>query len=90
MSIPTDHELVLAARDGDEAAFGVIYDRYLDRVLGLCLTVVRDRRDAEAALHDTFLTRWQRLGQLRGPHRLRPWLFAIAWHRAMRLGRRAA
>ncbi|MSO37965.1 MAG: hypothetical protein EXQ69_06915 [Acidimicrobiia bacterium] len=57
----SDHDLVVAARAGDEQAFGEIYDRYTDRVFGLCFTVLRDRAEAEDALRDaSSRARWAR------------------------------
>jgi RNA polymerase sigma factor (sigma-70 family) len=81
---------VLAARTGDRAAFAALYDRYADRVFALCVTLTRDRGVAEDALSETFLLAWQRLGQLREPDRVRPWLFAIARNRVARLGAKAS
>ena len=86
----TDSDLVLAARGGDSQAFAAIYDRYADRVFGLCATVTRDRGVAEDATAETFLSAWNRLEQLREPAQLRAWLFAIARNRAIKLGTRAA
>lgn len=86
----TDAELVFAARTGDQLAFAAIYDRYADRVFGLCSTVTRDHGVAEDATAETFVSAWRRLEQLRDPGRLRPWLFAIARNRAIRLATRAA
>ncbi len=90
MRTATDTDLVLAARSGDRAAFAALYDRYADRVFSLCVTLTRDRGVAEDALSETFLLAWQRLGQLREPERVRPWLFAIARNRVARLGAKAS
>ncbi|MBM3672032.1 MAG: sigma-70 family RNA polymerase sigma factor [Actinobacteria bacterium] len=79
-----DAELVDAARSGDQAAFAAIYDRYADRLHDFCHSVLRDRHDAADAMQDTFVLAAQRLGQLRDPSKLRPWLFAIARHEALR------
>ena len=86
----TDAELVEACAQGDQAAFAHIYDRYSDRVFSFCLTLTRDRGLAEDAMADTFVTAWQRMGQLRDPGQLRSWLFAIAKNRVSRLGSRAS
>jgi len=90
MRTATDTDLVVAARSGDRAAFAALYDRYADRVFSLCVTLTRDRGVAEDALSETFLVAWQRLGQLRDPDRVRPWLFAIARNRVARLGAKAS
>lgn len=79
-----DASLVRAAREGDRSAFAGIYDRYADSIYSFLVTVVRNRDDAADLLQDTFLTAGSRLHQLRDPARLRPWLYAIARHLAMK------
>ena len=68
---------------GDSDALAAIYDRYGDRVFGLCMSMLRNREAAADATQDTFVAAWQRIGQLRQPERLRPWLFAIARNRVI-------
>ncbi|HEX2149864.1 MAG TPA: sigma-70 family RNA polymerase sigma factor, partial [Actinomycetota bacterium] len=79
-----DAPLVRAACGGDKQAFADIYDRYSNRIYSFLCTVVRSREDAADLLQDTFLTAAARLDQLRDPEKLRPWLYAIARHLAMK------
>ncbi len=79
-----DAALVRAACEGDKQAFADIYDRYSDRIFSFLCTVVRNREDAADLLQDTFVTAAARLGQLRDPDKLRPWLYAVARHLAMK------
>lgn len=79
-----DAPLVRAACEGDTQAFADIYDKYADRIFSFLCTVVRNREDAADILQDTFLTAGARLHQLRDPEKLRPWLYAIARHLAMK------
>lgn len=86
----TDAELVIAARSGDRSAFAAVYDRYADRLHTYCFVMLRDPDDAADATHDAFVKAATRLGQLRDPERLRPWLFAIARNEAHAKGRQRA
>ena len=86
----SDSELVIAAREGDQAAIGHIYDRYADRLFGFAFSILRDREEAADAVHDVILRSSQRLDQLRDPSRLRPWLFAIARNEVMTRTRQRA
>jgi RNA polymerase sigma factor (sigma-70 family) len=79
-----DAALVGAACQGDKQAFADIYDRYSDRIYSFLVSLTRNREDAADLLQDTFLTAGARLGQLRDPSKLRPWLYAIARHLAMK------
>ncbi|HJU03103.1 MAG TPA: sigma-70 family RNA polymerase sigma factor, partial [Actinomycetes bacterium] len=79
-----DAELVRAATGGDRGAFAAIYDRYADRLHDFCWGLLRDRDEAADATQDAFLVAAERLGQLRDPERLRPWLYAVARSQALR------
>lgn len=72
-----DASLVAAARSGDRDAWAEIYDRYADKLHDFCWSVLRDHHEAGDALHDAFITAAERIGQLRDPSRLRPWLYSI-------------
>jgi RNA polymerase sigma factor (sigma-70 family) len=79
-----DKTLVAAARRGDDSAWGVIYDRYGDKLHDHCHRILRDRDEAADALHDAFLAASRNLHQLRDPDRLRPWLYSICRHTSLR------
>lgn len=83
-----DATLVEAARAGDSTAWGAIYDRYADRLHDHCHRLLRDRDEAADALHDAFIAAARNLEQLRDPSRLRPWLYSICRHEALRRARR--
>jgi RNA polymerase sigma factor (sigma-70 family) len=78
-----DAALAVAAASGDRAAFGMIYDRYADRLHDFCVGMLRDRDLAADCVQDVFVTAASRLGQLREPERLRSWLYAIARNEAL-------
>lgn len=84
----SDAELVGRWLTGDHDAFAAIYDRYADAIHAFALARVRNRADAADVVHDTFVRAAQRLGQLRDPDRLRPWLYAIARNHVIDTGRR--
>lgn len=83
-----DAALAAAARDSS-TAFAAIYRRYGDVLYDFCLGMLRDPDAAADCVQDVFCTAASRLGQLREPDKLRPWLYAIARHEALaRLRRR--
>ena len=80
----SDGDLVRSAADGDRHAFAEIYDRYADRLYDFCVGLVGDRDAAADCVQDTFCVAAADLGGLREPDKLRPWLYSIARHHAMR------
>jgi RNA polymerase sigma factor (sigma-70 family) len=85
-----DASLVEAALGGDGSAWGAIYDRYADKLHDHCHRILRDRDEAADALHDAFIAASRNLGQLRDPSRLRPWLYSICRHEALRRAKQRA
>jgi RNA polymerase sigma-70 factor (ECF subfamily) len=83
-----DARLVRAARDGDEVAFGRLYERYARVVHGLLLARA-PRTDVEDLVQDVFLSAWRRLDTLRDPSAFGGWLAMIARNRAVDFHRRS-
>jgi RNA polymerase sigma-70 factor, ECF subfamily len=77
----TDASLVLAAREGDRAAFGGLYSRYARMVHGILLARV-PAIDVDDLVQDVFLRAMPRLRDLRDVSRFGPWLAAITRNRA--------
>ncbi len=73
--------LVAAARGGDRAAFGGLYDRYARMVHGILLARV-PRGEVDDLVHDVFLQALRRLHTLRDDSAFGAWLAMIARNRA--------
>jgi len=83
-----DVRLVHAARDGDRAAFGLLYQRYARVVHGILLTRVPPG-EADDLTQDVFLMALRRLGALRDAAAFPGWLASIARNRANDYHRRS-
>ena len=77
-----DGKLVRAAREGDDAAFERLYERYAPIVHGLLLGRAVGT-DVDDAVQDVFVTAWRRLDDLRDPAAFGGWITAIARNRAV-------
>ena len=82
-----DAELVRGAQTGNQAAFGLLYDRYARVIHGVLLARVPSA-DVEDLVQDVFLTAWNRLATLREPAAFGGWLTMIARNRATDFHRR--
>ena len=76
-----ESSLVLAAREGDRAAFGGLYAHYARMVHGILLARV-PASDVDDLVQDVFLRALPRLRDLRDVARFGPWLAAITRNRA--------
>ncbi|MDR3663072.1 MAG: RNA polymerase sigma factor [Mycobacterium sp.] len=82
-NVAADADLVGAAAAGDRSAFAEIYDRYADRLYDFCVRITGDS-DAADCVQETFFKAAVDLPGLRDPDKLRPWLYSIARHQALR------
>jgi RNA polymerase sigma factor (sigma-70 family) len=81
-------DLVRAAAAGDEAAFTRIVAAHHDDMVRVSFVVCGDADVADEAVGTAWLIAWRKLGDLREPDRLRPWLVSIAANEARRAVRR--
>ena len=81
---PTDDPaaLVTSARE-DPAAFGRLYDLYVQRVFGYLYRRVGSQQDAEDLTSQTFIAAYEALESYRGQNHFAAWLFGIARHKLM-------
>lgn len=56
----TDEQLVISLQNGDEAAFGEIYNRYWFKLYGVAFHQTGTREEAEELVHDVFESLWQK------------------------------
>ncbi|PYX67677.1 MAG: sigma-70 family RNA polymerase sigma factor [Acidobacteria bacterium] len=76
-----EDSLVSAARDGDRAAFGCLYDRYARMVHGILLARVPPR-EVDDLVQEVFLLALRQLHGLRDVSRFGAWLGTITRNRA--------
>ena len=81
-------DIVRQAVDGDEAAFTRIVAAHHDDMVRVSFVICGDADLAEEAVAAAWLLAWRKLGDLREPDRLRPWLVSIAANEARQAVRR--
>jgi RNA polymerase sigma-70 factor (ECF subfamily) len=83
-----DGDLVASAAAGDEFAFRRIIAAHHDDMRRVCFHVAGDRGIADEATQAAWVIAWKKIGSVREPARLRPWLMAVAAYEAKRVLRK--
>jgi RNA polymerase sigma-70 factor (ECF subfamily) len=79
--LPADeHALVHQAQQGDRQAFGVLIQRYWDRLYRWLYQLGHNRHAAEDLTQETFLKAFAKLASFRPGTNFRAWLFRIAFN----------
>ena len=80
----TDASLARATQQGDREAFVEIVKRFQSLVCGVAYGILNDYAASEDVAQEAFVTAWQKIGDLRDPERLRPWLARITRNVSLR------
>src|SRR5262245_10413805 len=79
--------LLASAAAGDESAFASIVGTHHEDMRRVCVVVVGSEDVADEAVEAAWSKAWRKLGTVRDPERLRPWLVSIAVNEARPLVR---
>jgi RNA polymerase sigma-70 factor (ECF subfamily) len=83
-----DHTIALAAKRGDQRAFGILFERYQPKIFAVALRYTRVPEDAEDIVQQTFQKAFIHLHQFEGKSSFYTWLTRIAVNEALMLLRR--
>jgi len=85
-----DEGLVTRIAQGDQTAYQVLVERYLDRSLALAQRILGNRSDAEDVVQEAFLRVWTHAGQWRPEGaRFGTWFYRVVVNRCLDQTRRA-
>jgi RNA polymerase sigma factor (sigma-70 family) len=91
LRLRSDDQLVALFRAGSDEAFGVIHDRYRQRLFAYARQMLSgSQSDAEDAMQDVFIRAYSSLRGGDKPITLRPWLYRVAHNRCIDQLRRPA
>ena len=79
----SDSHLLSAAKKGDQAAFGQLFERHSKKIFHSTLRITRNHEDAEDALQECFLSGLLHLNDFDGRSQLSTWLTRIAINAAL-------
>lgn len=73
-----DTLLMVSASKGDVSAFGQVYERYKNPIMGYLKTILQDERTAEELTQETFLKAYRSRETYVPTAKVSTWLFTIA------------
>jgi RNA polymerase sigma factor (sigma-70 family) len=88
LNLETDDRLVALIRQGHEAAFEVLVERYEKRLLVFCRNMLRSSEDARDMVQDVFANAHRAMLQDERPIHVKAWLYKIARNRCLNYLRR--
>jgi len=88
LPVPADADLVARARDGDDAAFQRLVERYADQVAGVVVGMLGAGPEADDVGQETFIRFYEALDQFRGEASVGTYLTRIAINQALKASRR--
>ena len=78
-------DVIASAAAGDEIAFQRIIAEHHDDMRRVCTYVTRDDALADEAVHAAWAIAWKKIGTVREPGSLRPWLMTVAVNELKRI-----
>ncbi|MEO0896751.1 MAG: sigma-70 family RNA polymerase sigma factor [Bacteroidota bacterium] len=77
----SDEELIdLIQNQNKSDLFGIIYNRYSDKIFRKCMSFVKDQDVAKDMVQDVLLKAYTQLSKFKGNSRFSTWLYAITYN----------
>src|SRR5665213_4026126 len=80
---PSDGQLIVLIRQGQQSAFDTLAARYHARLLHFCWQIMRSREDAEDVLQEVLAAAFRAIVADEREIHVRPWLYRIAPNRCL-------
>ena len=83
LRLQSDERLIAVLRNGNSAAFDVLFGRYRTRLLGFCRHMLGSKEDAEDVLQEVWAAAHNAILADQREINVRPWLYRIARNRCL-------
>lgn len=84
----TNEQLIGQIKCGEHEVYGQLFSKYYERIYKICLSILKNRDDAEEVAQETFVHSYLKLDQLKNPDKFFAWLKSIAKNRSIKYLRR--
>ena len=79
----TDQEILDRILGGETELFGILYDRYANKVYRKCLSIVKDQSTAQDLVHDIMIKVFTSLPKFQGRSKFGSWVYAITYNKCI-------
>jgi len=73
----TDEDIVRLVLKGKQERFGLLVERYQQKIFGLCYKILGNQQDGEDAAQEVFLKAYQKLGTFNFEAKFSTWLYRV-------------
>lgn len=74
----TDEEIVIEIKNGDKEKFGILINRYIDKLKRYATKFMQDRVDIDDLVQDVFIKSYQNIQSFDESRKFSPWIYRIA------------
>ncbi|MCB4756950.1 MAG: RNA polymerase sigma factor [Elusimicrobia bacterium] len=78
-----DFEIINEILSGNQDAYGILVRRYHLKVMGFCLSILKNRTESDDAAQEIFLKAFKGLASFQGESAFSTWLYRIAYNHCM-------
>lgn len=79
----SDNHLIQAMLKGDDKAFRSLVLKYQDHMFSVCLSILKNRDEAQEATQDTFMKMYRAIGDYKSGAKFSSWLYKIAYRTSL-------
>lgn len=83
MFMDSDNQLIQKIKAGESRAFQTLVYRYQDHMFSVCLTILKNRPEAQEAAQDTFIKVFKSINSYKEDSKLSSWLYKIAYRTSL-------
>jgi RNA polymerase sigma-70 factor (ECF subfamily) len=79
----SDDQLIQAFIQGDNNAFRSLVIKYQDQMFSVCMSILKNRDEAQEAAQDTFMKMHRAIGDFKAGSKFSSWLYKIAYRTSL-------
>lgn len=79
----SDNQLIQKIKAGEARAFEILVYRYQDHIYSVCLSILKNKPEAQEAAQDTFIKVYKSIKSYKEDSKLSSWMYKIAYRTSL-------